>query len=188
MDRAVSAVSRGQSPSMHTKQNRDFRTSTRMRTENMLVLENIRTSTKSLKEQTILWWCCSAFKYTETGQLESCVRCLIGSHPILMLALLKTGRPMVCKPIHHGRTHATCRRRTDLCNRTQCGMDLYGSGDARCPSWQGSDVFGTYRCENRSSSCHEAQIRPTFWTPRNKALQYSTVLEPSTQITVVRSK
>jgi hypothetical protein len=37
---------------------------------------------------------------------------------------LKTGRPMVCKPIHHaGRTHATCRRRTDLCNRTQCGMD-----------------------------------------------------------------
>jgi hypothetical protein len=39
---------------------------------------------------------------------------------------VKTGRPMVCKP-YTMQTHATCRRRTDLCNRTQCGMDLYAA-------------------------------------------------------------
>ena len=62
---------------------------TRERTENMNVLDSIRTSTKSLKEQTIFMMMLLGIQIHRNGQLESCIRCLIGSHPILMLALLK---------------------------------------------------------------------------------------------------
>jgi DNA polymerase III gamma/tau subunit len=85
------AVSRGQSPLDAYKNRIEIleRQLSYERTENMLVLENIRTSTKSLKEQTIFMMMLLCIQIHRNGQLESCVRCLIGSHPILMLALLK---------------------------------------------------------------------------------------------------
>jgi hypothetical protein len=122
-----------------------------------------------VEEQTILWWCCSAFKYTETGQLESCVRCLMVRIRYWWHCL--TGRPMVCKPIHHAGTHAHAVGVPTYATEHSAGW-TWRSGDARCPSWRGQNVFGTYRCENRSSSWHSSNP-PTFWT-RRETKRYST--------------
>jgi hypothetical protein len=126
-------------------------------------LENIRTSTKSLKSKPF-YDDVALHSNTETGQLESCVRCLIASD--IDVGTARTGRPMVCKPytmqvelMPHAvgvPTYAT---------EHSAGMDLYAAVTHDVRLGKGQTYLVPTGVKIALPVGHEAQIRP-FWTRR----------------------